>query len=545
MIKRNLILFIISMIVLSSCKEIVLKIDSVPSNTPFGQPIYVSGNFNSWDPGDDNFMLQMAPDSNYYYTLPAGFGTVMFKFTRGDWKTVEKGICGEEIKNRFFETANQDTVTCQVESWGGLDPVDCPKLTLKITNIPENTPVEDIIAMASSNNAWNPDDASIFETTSSGDLFLSIDRPPGITKIDYKITRGDISNCESDEYGNDIPNRTLEFGKMDTVEIDIVGWTDLQETKSNRVTIIINQLPKNTYLEDGLFLACNLNSWSSGNTNYQFVLNKDGNWFYPVPRRDMTLEYKVTRGDWSSVETDWSGNDIMNRSIDLLTEDTVYIDIKSWKDIYATFDNEVTIILKSVPKTTPKNAKFYLSGGFSDWNPGRLRYKFRQNDRDQYFVNIPRENQPLEFKITRGSWETTEVGQYGENIPISNFDYGDFDTIYVDVLNWADKPFRDIDSLTLIINGLPENTNKDKVYLAPDFNGWNPGDRALIFNTLPDGRPVLTFPAFGSILEYKITRGNWRTVEVDENFDDIDDRIIYYGFSDTVYIDVKNWSDYR
>ena len=529
----------------TSCKRVVIKVDSIPSNTPTGQPIYITGNFNNWDPGEELYILQLAEDSNYYYTLPPGFGTVFFKFTRGDWNTVEKDICGEEIENRLLETALYDTVVCKIESWTGLDPIDCPKLILKIDNIPENTPIDDLIALASNVNSWDPDNASVFEKTTSGGLLLTIDRPPGVNTIDYKITRGDLSTSEADEYGNEIPIRTLKFGSKDTICLDIKGWTDIPETKSHRVVIIIKKLPNNTFLDDGLFLACNLNSWSAGDKNYQFQLNKNGQWFYPVPRKESTLDYKITRGDWGSVEVDRSGNDIDNRSLNLQNEDTVYVEIKGWKDIESSTDNEIIIILDSIPKSTPSDAKFYLTGNFNGWNPGRLRHKFHINKNGQYFVSLPREFGDLACKITRGSWETSEIGVYGEEIPNLNYNYNDFDTLVLRVANWKDKPKFRHDSITLVINQLPSNTPpKDNLYLAPDFNGWNPGDKKLIFDKLPDGKPYITIPVRGPAVEYKITRGNWNTVETNEFGDDVADHVIFNGFADTVYIIVIAWRDF-
>ncbi len=545
MIRKIFIYVILIAITLSSCKQVVIKVVSIPPNSPAGQTIYVTGNFNSWDPGEENFILQLASDSNYYFTLPTGFGTVRYKFTRGDWYTVEKGICGEEIDNRSFEVAMEDTVVCEIESWNGLDPVNCPQLTIKIENVPENTPVDDVIALAGNINSWIPDNASIFEQSNTGDLLLTIDRPPGISKIDYKITRGDIAKSESDPYGNEIPSRSLTFGSKDTVRINVEGWADIPDSKTNRVILIIDKLPENTYLQDGLFLACNLNSWSSGDKNYQFERNKNGQWFYPIPRRNMDLDYKITRGEWSSVEVDHFGNDIDNRRINLRETDTVHIDIIGWKDLYSKYDSEVTIILSSVPKTTPENSRFYLTGSFNGWDPGKLRDKFRINNDGQYFVNIPRKRGDFECKVTRGDWESAQIGMFGNDIPNYSYNYKEQDTIYFEVENWKDAPRNSSKTITLVISKMPgyTPTNND-IYLAPDFNGWNPSDKNLIFRDIVDGKPAITIPIPGSFFEFKITRGNWSTVENDQFFDDIDNRVLFTGFADTLYIDIDNWSDF-
>ena len=79
-----------------------------------------------------------------------------------------------------------------------------------------------------------------------------------------------------------------------------------------------------------------------------YVLERtEGKYFYSIPRKKRTLEYKITRGDWFSVEVDKFGFDIPNRTIDLANEDTVYIDIHGWKDKNPVNDREVTIVMKS------------------------------------------------------------------------------------------------------------------------------------------------------------------------------------------------------
>jgi len=45
-------------------------------------------------------------------------GTVIsFKFTRGEWETVEKGPNGEEIANRQFTFGNGDTLYLIIYNW--------------------------------------------------------------------------------------------------------------------------------------------------------------------------------------------------------------------------------------------------------------------------------------------------------------------------------------------------------------------------------------------------------------------------------------------
>ena len=99
--------------------QVTFIIDSLPAYTPEGDPIFIAGDINNWDPGDNNFILTKNGDGLYQITLDAKpEGTpILFKFTRGSWETVEKGPEGEEIDNRTFTYGNGDTVHVVIYNW--------------------------------------------------------------------------------------------------------------------------------------------------------------------------------------------------------------------------------------------------------------------------------------------------------------------------------------------------------------------------------------------------------------------------------------------
>lgn len=539
------IVFLLALILFASCKRVVISVDTIPENTPSGQAIFISGNFNNWDPGDRSFQMELREDSIYYITLPPGSGIINYKFTRGDWTTVEKDICGEEINNRSIELAAHDSVRHTIESWGDLDPINCDKLTILIENIPTNTPKDDIIAIASDINAWDPDEVSVFKKDGSGKMYVTINRPEGAEKIDYKLTRGDLSTSETDEFGNDLPNRTLEFGKKDTVKVNVESWTDLPIKNSDRVVLLIEKLPNNTPENDGLFIASNLNSWIAGDKNYEFQKNKNGQYYFSFPQRELNLDFKITRKSWNTVEVDYNGYDISNRSINLNNADTIYLKIAQWKDLKNEGKNDICIVINSIPESTPTNENIFISGNFNDWNPGRLRHMFNKKANGKYYIKLPRENGNIEFTVTRGSWESSPVDKYGSVLPNFIYNYSNYDSIFVDIVNWKDKPLMKQKSITLVLDDLPDNTPEySSLFLAPDFNGWNPQDENLQFDNLPDGRRIITIPTNGTNMKYKITRGGWETVEVDEYGYYMPDRELYFGFADTVYINIIKWRDF-
>ncbi len=529
---------------LGACQKVVVIVDDIPQNTPAGQPVYIVGNFNSWDPGDERYMMQLNPDSTYSITLPPGFGTVEYKFTRGDWTTVETDICGYEIANRRIVIGEVDTAVNAIESWNDLAPLDCPRLTLMVKKIPERTSHDDVIAIAGNFNSWSIDSSSILKRDSAGNYILTIDRPGDIDEIEFKLTRGDLSKVESDEFGNVIPNRTLRFGIKDTVVMNIEGWIDRPGKKSSRVVLLVDQLPEGSPPNSEIYLANSLNGWMPGDKNYLFQRNKYGQLFFPLPRKKKPIEFKLTRGNWYTVEVDKYGYDISNRIVYPESVDTVRLRVDAWKDLSTTSDYEVTIVIDQLPATTPEDETLFITGNFNGWNPGRAKNSFHDGPGGVPMINLPRDKGLLEFKITRGSWRTAEVDAFGSDIPNRVHEYKDVDTLYIAVEQWKDLPPGQHSDVTLVIDQLPEDTPAgEKLYLAPDFNGWDPGDTTLVFEYLPDSKPYITVPRKGDQFEYKITRGGWSTVETDRNGDPIDNRSLTFGFTDTVYIQVVKWRD--
>jgi len=539
------IIFLLGLIFLASCHSVVLKVEDVPSNTPADQSIFVVGNFNNWDPGGDQYRMTLGEDSAYYLTLPPGFGTVEFKFTRGDWTTVEKDICGYEIDNHYFKLGNTDTVVQSVASWGDLDPVDCPRLTLVLKDLPENTPVDDLIVVAGDFNSWDPDAKAIMEKDRMGDYRITIPRPKNKDYVEFKVTRGDLATSEADEFGSEIPSRKVKFGQKDTVELDVKGWIDKPVKLSNRVCFIIENIPEKTPGFDDIYLVSNMNNWTPGDRNYVFQRNKDWQLFLTLPKKSKSFEYKLTRGNWQTVEVDKYGYDTPNRKINMHEEDTVYLDVKAWKDLTRHSIETVTIVLTSLPESTPSDSKIYIAGSFNNWNPSRSKFRFSLDDQGHYFVNIPRDRYNFKFVITRGSLQTIEVDQYGSAILSREYAYSDTDTVFMEVENWEDLPKYKTNKVTLVLNSLPSKTPaQDIVFLVSDFNGWNPMAASMVFKYLEDGRPYYTIQKDIDRMEYKITRGGWEKVEVDNMGLEIPNRRLTFGFADTVYIDVIKWRDF-
>lgn len=428
------------LITLSSCHKMRVEVHHIPSNTPVNDDIYIAGEFNNWDPGDAKYIMNRLGDSMYYIDLPRGTGELEYKFTRGDWTSVEKDACGYEIDNRSLRYgADNRIISNTILSWGDLDPVDCDQITIVLSSLPENTPRDAIFILAGNINSWDiTEDDYTFKIDELIKLpVLTIYRPGSMEEVEFKITRGSLNRSEADGLGRDIKPRTIRFGQADTLFIEIKSWQDLEKAKGDMITLIVESIPENTPESDPIFFVGEINDWYPHDRNLRLEQNNRGQYFINLPKRAYNKEYKFTRGNWKSVETDKYGYEINNRTlIKEKSSDTVSVTIWNWTDLSEESGGEIIIRLISIPEDTPADAEIFISGNFNNWNPGSRSLMLKQDNNGNYFVSIPRDRNMLEFKFTRGSWNTCEVDADGNEIPNRVYRYGDIDALELEVVKW-------------------------------------------------------------------------------------------------------------
>ncbi|HMA19678.1 MAG TPA: alpha/beta hydrolase-fold protein [Gemmatimonadaceae bacterium] len=72
----------------------------------------------------------------------------------------------------------------------------------------------------------------------------------------------------------------------------------------------------------------------------------------------------------------------------------------------------------SVPASTPRGAPIYLAASFNGWRPGVPAYQLRDEGNGRYVLDVPDTlSGSVEFKFTRGSWESVEIDSAGNDIP--------------------------------------------------------------------------------------------------------------------------------
>jgi predicted alpha/beta superfamily hydrolase len=102
--------------------------------------------------------------------------------------------------------------------------------------------------------------------------------------------------------------------------------------RAENVTLIINALPANTPQGSQVYVAGSFNGWDPGNAAQLLTTNTNGK-LQVIVSGTGSIEFKFTRGTWTTVEGNETGGFLPNRTFTLGSTDTLYITILSWEDL--------------------------------------------------------------------------------------------------------------------------------------------------------------------------------------------------------------------
>ena len=123
----------------------------------------------------------------------------------------------------------------------------------------------------------------------------------------------------------------------------------LFQTTFAQVTIVVEQVPKETPENASIFISGDFEGWSGGQKAYQLEL-QDGRYTITLPQSEGTINFKFTQGAWSSVECDKKGFAIENRSYTFGSKpDTLKLKIVGWDNLFdvenaSTVTKQVTVL---------------------------------------------------------------------------------------------------------------------------------------------------------------------------------------------------------
>ncbi len=97
--------------------RITIILDKVPSNTS-GDRLYIAGNFNEWQPADENTVLTKGSDGKFTRVFDdVQAGEYEYKFTMGSMETVEVASDGKERPNRVLSLRSDTTIHLTIARW--------------------------------------------------------------------------------------------------------------------------------------------------------------------------------------------------------------------------------------------------------------------------------------------------------------------------------------------------------------------------------------------------------------------------------------------
>ena len=309
------------------------------------------------------------------------------------------------------------------------------------------------------------------------------------------------------------------------------------------VHIFVTSLPEQTPAKSALFLASNYNEWDASNADYRLRQYGDKYHIHVQKKVHDTLFFKFTRGSWSAVEGDGLGKKRHNRFYVFGDKnDTLQLKIDSWEDIKPRSAFRLVII--DVTGTTPEGSELFFTGNINNWEPGNSQFKLKRLLKSTYAIDIPKYDDTVRYKYTRGSWSAVEGDQKGrirnERIIVPGVHTEAYDTIST----WEDIAYPR--HYQLWVDELPDNTPKAaEIYVTGNFNNWDPGDTSYIMTKTDSGLFInITYP--GDTLEYKYTRGDWQTVEGRPNGLAIPNRAMFFGQQKEAAKDrIYSWEDLK
>lgn len=182
----------------------------------------------------------------------------------------------------------------------------------------------------------------------------------------------------------------------------------------NELTISVEVSIPLLLADENIYMASDFNDWNPGDAKYRLQKVAPQRYELKIKNPPQTFEYKFTQGTWATSEGTPAGESLSNRIYrrSKVGTNTLETSILGWEEqiVY-------TIIVTAIPDNTPKDASIYIAGNFNNWSPNDENYRLRKNIDGSYRTIVYSDKPILDFKFTRGSWETVEARESGKARP--------------------------------------------------------------------------------------------------------------------------------
>lgn len=111
-------------------------------------------------------------------------------------------------------------------------------VTIVVESLPKNTPAKDSIFVCGNFNDWSiNDERYLLHRRFDGNLAVKV--PLNVDTLEYKFSRGDWMNMETDEGNVYLPNRRFYGNEGATIKVQILNWQDFGGPKSISIFVFI------------------------------------------------------------------------------------------------------------------------------------------------------------------------------------------------------------------------------------------------------------------------------------------------------------------
>lgn len=97
--------------------QVVFEIDTSVSQIPEDSEIFMAGNFNGWNPCDGQYKFQPLGGGKFQLRIPKPQGLMEYKYTLGNWRSVESNQDGTSRMNRVFQAGLEPIVQDNILNW--------------------------------------------------------------------------------------------------------------------------------------------------------------------------------------------------------------------------------------------------------------------------------------------------------------------------------------------------------------------------------------------------------------------------------------------
>ncbi len=101
--------------------------------------------------------------------------------------------------------------------------------------------------------------------------------------------------------------------------------------------------------------------------------------------------------------------------------------------------NIVRLEIKSLPAYHNVADNLYAAGSFNDWNPQNDNYKFKKDEKGNYYLELKLNNGLYQYKVTKGGWDKVECTNEGTGIENRSVKIEGDATIELSIAGWQDK----------------------------------------------------------------------------------------------------------